>query len=178
MSLPLLYDYDEPRFFLVQRLSLAQKLYDPSKLSFGQVFNLHYMGSAEFEFGAFAKWIRHMHDCATPRTEKRGLLRRKITMPFTLETFSAVVGGIQVYGAFDKEKNTEISVLSNIELIAKGKRRCKGHPGFPPAKGSSFEQTIAWAEIELGVFWSLIDFREELPGMLSRSVAYMDEETS
>lgn len=141
------------QFYLVQRLETTKDA-DVSKCRFGQRFGLDYMGSSEFEWGAFPKFLRSMNSG-------------------DLQTFSHKVGNTKIYGVFDANKQTLSNVLSQIDKIAVNDSSLK-EPTYLTKRPSYGERIDAWAEIEQNVFWAFKDYRTTIKSMIARSVEYMD----
>lgn len=146
-----------PNPYLIQRLT-RNKVEGPLKqYRFGQVWSLDYMGSAEFEFGAFPKFLRRMKAAAT--------------WPFT-----ANINGVRVYGIYDPTSYpTEDMVVAVLQDIADGKTRHKEMPSFP-ATASYFKNVSGWADIANGLFWSTENMNYAIVQIIENSVEYMDEQ--
>lgn len=159
------------RFNLVQRFMLKVEVEKAGDLRFLQLLMAEYMGSAEFESDLLQKFIFELDACASPEPIIKGwILQKKIHLPPTLQFFDISLDDAQIYGAFNPEKQTLESVSKNILEIVEKKAHLQEHAGFPPAPDS---KTVAWAEIREGVFWSIIDLRDALPGLLARSAGYI-----
>lgn len=141
------------QFYLVQRLETNKEV-DVSKCRFGERFGLDYMGSSEFEWGAFPKFLRSIN-------------------AGDLQTFSHKVGKDKIFGVFDANKQSLTHVLESIDKIASGKLHLK-ESAHLTNRPSYVEQVDAWAEIEQNVFWAYKDYRTTIKAMFARSVEYMD----
>lgn len=144
-------------FRLVQALHTPVLMSDLGNRRFLEIFSLKYMGAAQYEGGAFEKYLAALDGAIT---ESR------------FETFEAQVDGIVVYGLFDSKFSSPESVLAGIQSLLDQTAVLKRPADFPP-KGRP--PSVAWAEINLGVFWALADFREHLAGMIQREVRYSSE---
>lgn len=144
-------------FRLVQALHTPVLMSDLGKRRFLEIFTLKYMGAAQYEGGAFEKYLSAL-DVAVAESR--------------IETFEAEVGGILVYGLFDTKYSSLEGVVAGIKSLLDETAVLKRPSDFPP-KGRP--PSVAWAEINLGVFWALADFREHLPGMIQREVLHATE---
>lgn len=140
--------------YLVQRLRRMPTTGPLSELRFGEVFQLDYMGSAEFEFGAFGKFMRRMNDAP-------------------LESFKLEVNGTKVFGVFDSSNFESVKdVTAVLQSIADGKHRLKERADFPST--AQFRKTDAWAAIDSGIFWATENMSGVVKRLFANSVAYMD----
>lgn len=152
---------DYPNPYLVQRLKPKRERPAGSldNLRFGEVFELDYMGAAEYEFGAFPKFLRRMASA----------LLGRVTV--TLKD------GTKVFAVYDMASYTgDAQVAEVLNDIADKKTRHKCGPDFPPrvptAKWDS--GTVAWAELDHGLFWSLENMSVGVSKLFANSVKYMD----
>lgn len=145
-----------PTPYLIQRLIRAQVDDSLKSHRFGEVWRLDYMGSAEFEFGAFAEFIRHMDSS-------------------DLQAFTATIGGKKVFGVcIAGIFKSDDELHQYLNSIAKGTVRLKESAQFPPSK--EWHAATAWADIENGVFWSFENMNLSIVNMFANSVAYMDSQ--
>lgn len=140
--------------YLVQRLKRKNVNGPLSEYRFGEVFDLDYMGSAEFEFGAFPEFLRRMN---------KSLLGK----------FSATINGTKVFGVYDMSSfDSEAEVVATLQGIADRKIHLKEYSDFPPT--ATYTKTSAWAAIDSGIFWSIENISDGVKTLFANSVAYMD----
>lgn len=139
---------------------LVQALHTPVLMSaldsrrFLEIFTLKYMGAAQYEGDAFDRYLQSLSEAIGAST---------------VETFEAEVSGIIVYGLFDTRYSTLEGVVAGLKSLLDDTAVLKRPSDFPP-KGRP--PSVAWAEINLGVFWALADFREHVAGMIVREAKH------
>lgn len=139
--------------YLVQRLQRKPTEGSVRNYRFGELFELDYMCSAEFEFGAFPKFLRRMHAA-------------------TLESFTLTINGIKVFGVYDTANFANVGEVAEVlQSIADGKRRLKEYADFPTSKR---RKTDAWAAIDSGIIWSTENISEAIKSVIANSFAYME----
>lgn len=142
--------------YLIQRLERKSIIGKIIEHRFGEIFALDYMGSAEFEFGAFPKFLRAMHAA-------------------DLKPFKAFVNGVEYFGVFDpKYYADETAVSKMLNDLASGKFRLKEGANFPNNPEYKYTKTDAWADILNNIFWSKENLSASIVQAIANSVAYMD----
>lgn len=145
-----------PSPYLIQRLTRESITGKVAEHRFGEIFSLDYMGSAEFEFGAFGEFMRNMHKA-------------------DLQPFKTSVNGVEYFGVFDpKYYATAEEVSAMLQNLADGKYRLKERADFP-SEPTRWHRTDAWADIRDNVFWSKENLSSSIVQVFANSVAYMDE---
>lgn len=169
------------KFRYVQRLIPANNLEgDLAELRFGQVLLMDYMGSVEFERGAFADFLKRMHTLNNP-VDQRSLWQRRVMhhpAPVSqLRFFRATVAGVPIYAAYDTTRNTQEQVVEEITSIAKGRTLLKAPAYFPLTDRDRARNDFptAWAEIKENVIWSLNDL-SYLGDWLNNSITFMAQD--
>lgn len=147
-------------FHLVQALHTPVLISELNKRRFREVFTLKYMGAAQYEGGAFDRYLRSLSEAIK-------------TSPELIQSFDLEVGGSQVFGIFDTRNCDLATVRAGIQSLLDGKALTKRPADFPPKTNPP---SVAWAEINLGVFWSLGDYRDDVQGMILREVEHLDAE--
>lgn len=159
-----------PEPWLIQRLKRQTTDKPLAECRFGEVWGLDYMGSAEYEFGAFARFLRRMAAAS-------------------LVKFSATVEGVKVFGVYDPTAyGTTENVVDILTAIAKREVRHKESPGFPREnytyldrnrkKAYLYEKVSGWADIENGLFWTTESMSDAVLAMFQNSLKYMNEQTA
>jgi hypothetical protein len=157
-------------FYLVQTFISSRFEANAATMGFDDVFYRHNMSASEFSKDAYARFVQSMAQAACPVPVNSWIpFIRRSSARSTLDLFTARIAGVTVYGAFDNKNNTLKSVLAGIQAVAENKVFLKRNADFPPQEGQI--ATTAWAELRLGVFWSLDDYRQDLAGLFSRAVA-------
>lgn len=144
-------------FRLVQALHTPVLMSDLGNRRFLEIFYLKYMGAAQYEGGSFERCLISLDEAINASR---------------IETFEAEVDGVVIFGLFDTKFSSLEGVLAGIKSLLDGTAVLKRPSDFPP---QGRPPSVAWAEINLGVFWALADFREHLPGMIQREVRYFTE---
>lgn len=151
--------------YLIQRLVRKNVSGHVAKLRFGEVFTLEYMGSAEYEFGAFPKYLRAMNAAA-----ESGLL----------VGLSCTIGGRKVFAVYDSSQyeggTNEVAEL--LDGIAKKKFKHKESTYFTPDRPlRANDDTVAWADISNNsLFWSYENLNTSIIESFKNSVKFMDEQ--
>ena len=143
--------------YLIQRLFRKPTEGKIANLRFGEIFRLDYMGSAEFEFGAFAQFLREMNS-------------------HELDSFTIKMQGVKYFGVCSTDpiyNHSESSIHDMLERLAEGKIRTKESAYFPTSR---FTQVDAWAAIDKGIFWSRENLNSSIVTAIANSVKYMDEQ--
>jgi hypothetical protein len=158
-------------FFLVQAFTSSRAESNVDTLGFDRVFYRHNMCGSEFSKDSYARFVMSMAQAASPKPMRSWIpfVKSKLPRP-SLELFTTTIAGVTIYGAFDSQRNSLDSVIAGIQAIADNKVLLKRNADFPPQHGGGVT-TTGWAEIRLGVFWSIADFRKELAGLFIRAVA-------
>lgn len=168
-------------FYSVQRLISEKNLGDAAEspsLRFGELFKLDYMGASEYEFGAFPKFMREVHE------HQENLVGVEVD-----------IEGMAVFVVYSTHNNTQEHVLEQLKAIAQGKQYTKGGASFKkpgeaavkkPRMGSraarqaeadAMFRVDGWAEISLTTFWTVLPMTlERYKQLIANSVAYMDEQ--
>jgi hypothetical protein len=156
-------------FYLVQTFISSRNEANAGTVGFDRVFSRHNMSATEFSKDAYVNFVKSMAEAARPAPVNSWIpfIKRKSARS-TLELFTANIGGVSIYGAFDSKRNTLQSVLAGIQAIADNKIMLKRNADFPPQVGAV--TTTGWAEMRLGVFWAIDDFRKDLTGLFIRAV--------
>lgn len=156
-------------FYLIQRHELRQPF--SSNLRLTEMFSLDYMGSSEFECGAYAKAVRLMHSDLDNFTREALVLRKagkdyKVTV-FRSERLLQDNGFYRNVDTFDTA--LQGLVLNNLHL--------KETPYFLTGWDNKPTEFAAWTDIEHGVFivmdhkLSLRDFKS----LVTNSIKHYDE---
>mgnify|MGYP003434600219 FL=1 len=165
-----LYPEQQRSFFLVQTFSSNSVVYNAESTTFDRVFFRSSERTNEFSNDTHNNFLRSMAAAARPKRVNSWIpLISRNSARSTLEPFSAIIAGREIYGVFDSKRNTLESVLAGIQAVADNKVMLKRNADFPPQEARV--PTRGWAEIRLGVFWSIADFRKELAGLFLRAVA-------
>lgn len=144
-------------FHLVQALHTPVLMSELGKRRFLEIFILKYMGAAQYEGGAFDRHLRSMSEAISASQ---------------IEAFRVVINGIPLYGIFDTRRCDLETVRAGIQSVYDGVAVLKRHADFPPR---TKPPAVAWAEINLGVFWSLADYRDDVAGMILREIQHQDQ---
>lgn len=145
---------------------LVQALHTPGLMSmlhqrrFSEIFFLKYMGAAQYEDGAFDRYICSLSEAID-------------ASPSLVEAFEIEIAGAYLCGIFDTRKCDLETVRAGIQSLLDGTALLKRPADFPPKTNPP---SVAWAEINLGVFWSLADYREVIPGMIHREAEYLNSQ--
>lgn len=168
------------KFRLVQRLLAPETAADnPATLRFGDALKMDYMGSVEYEYGAFSDFLARMHALNCPEDRRSFWQRRVLGHPAPasqLQFARAKIKGVFVNIAFDTTRHTLEQVIEEITAIAKGRDHLKAPARFPPSEldRSNGRSPVAWAEIKENVIWSLEDLGH-LGNWLSNTAAHVAE---
>jgi hypothetical protein len=141
---------------------------------------MDYMGSVEFERGAFTDFLRRMHALNNP-VDQRSLWQRRVMhhpAPVSqLRFFRATVAGVAIYVAYDTTRNSQEQVVEEITAIAKGRTLLKAPACFPLTERDRARDDFptAWAEIKENVIWSLADL-SYLGDWLNNTMDYLAQE--
>lgn len=132
-------------FYYMQRHNVGAPYNDQRRLS--EVYPLNYMGSSEFEWGAYAKAMRLINS-ALPHMvrEELVLTGNKGSQPVTVFYSNMLL----VETHFDK-KDEGITIYTELEKFALGQLRLHEYSDFPGTLLSG-QRTIAWTDIRHGVF--------------------------
>jgi hypothetical protein len=166
-------------FSYVQRLRLADADLRPG-LRFSEVFSLEYMGAAEYEFGAFARFLRTAHDCRDHLVEAKSVIAYGDDDQLTCT----------VTCFYDPQAQSWAHIEKQLTLLAQGKLHTKRGAHFPaadtrppaPVKGRRKAAeppprptTCGWVEIGQNVFWTTSEITlAQYRDLLRASVDYMD----
>lgn len=170
------------RFYSVQRLISEKKklasLEQGDALRFGEVFTLDYMGSSEYEYGAFPAFLRMVHEHLD-----------------ALDGLQVDIQGMAVFVAYPRSLSTQEHVLAQLEEIASGSLYTRDGARFAPPKvgsgstrkprkGSRAERAASveayfrvdgWAEISQATFWTTLPMTlERYKELIRASIEYMD----
>ncbi|AYG47731.1 hypothetical protein DV532_25920 (plasmid) [Pseudomonas sp. Leaf58] len=165
-------------FCYVQRLRLADADRRPG-LRFGEAFSLEYMGAAEYEFGAFARFLRTANDCRDHLVEAKAVI---------------AYGDDQVICTvtcfYDPQTQSWAHIEKQLTLLAQGKLHTKCGAHFPAADTRSLAPvkgrrkaaehpprptTCGWVEIGQNVFWTTSEITlAQYRDLLHASVEHMD----
>lgn len=149
-------------FHLVQALHTPMLMSMLHQRRFGEIFVPKYMGAAQYEGGAFDRYICSLSEAID-------------ASPALIETFEIKIAGAQLCGIFDTRKCDLETVRAGIKSLLDGTAQLKRPADFPPRTNPP---SVAWAEINLGVFWSLADYRAVIPGMIHREAQYLNSLTA
>lgn len=143
--------------YLIQRLKRNRTDGQLSNLRFGEIWTLDYMGNAEYEFGAFPRFLREMNAA-------------------TLQDFSFNINGIKVFGVYDTSKFASKNEVENVlQNLADGKYRLKNSAMFPNT--SQYNKDITgWADIENNLFWTTESMAKSIVKCIANSIVYMENE--
>lgn len=166
-------------FSYVQRLVLADGDLRPG-LRFGEAFGLEYMGAAEYEFGAFTRFLRAAHEC------RDDLVEAKVVIAYGDDGQLTCT----VTCFYDPQAQSWSHIEKQLTMLAQGKLHTKRRANFPAAdprppasvKGrrKSVEPpprptTCGWVEIGQNVFWTTSEINlAQYRDLLRASVEYMD----
>lgn len=165
-------------FYCIQRLKRTG-CEIASDARFGQVFELDYMGYAEYEFGSFSKYLRAAHAQLDHLVE----MRAAISDGNDQGHMCAVVC------FYDPQSTTWEHIERQLTLLANGQLETLGSTRFaepdqvlPPTSKRSKKPPVArrtnpvcaWVDIGQNVFWATCEISlEQYKSMLSNSMAYM-----
>lgn len=132
--------------YLVQRLQFKKPVSISTETLFSELYQLDYMGSAEYEFGAFAKFLVSM---AAGKMD-------------TLPVFT--IGSTIISVIYDTTKISQADAVNRIQDVYDQKTRLKEQSYYtadrfepkPDPRPISYQQKIsAWADIDNNFFWTI-----------------------
>lgn len=142
--------------YLIQRLVRIQTKGKIAEKRFGEIFGLDYMGSSEYECGAFAKFLRAMHKASLK--------------PFCVSIEDRKYFGVYDTALYANEQEVE-QILNGISQM---KFHLKESSNFPPHR--TYMAGDAWADIQHNLFWSKENLNYSIIQCISNSVEYMDKQ--
>lgn len=160
-------------FYLLQRHKRGHSV--SADLHLTAVFKPDYMGSAEFEWGAFPKNISAMYEHLDSFiAEKTQVIDNH--KPVDVYVFHSPV-------LLEKTKHLarfgDSSLIEEVKKLSKhGNFNLKGYPDFPGNRsGESGEfKTIAWTDIQHGVFITLDAITlDQFKSMIKRQISYQQQ---
>lgn len=145
--------------YLIQRCDLRFSIPSSPKM-FSDIFELYYMGNAEYEFGAVGESLR--------RLAESELGTHKLTITYK--------GEEQTLRILAKTEAAAIAYVPFIHELREDKIRTKAGSAFGKSHDNSkYNKTVLWWDLDNDVMWSFHKpYFNKLPMLLKGSLEYMN----